>query len=107
MVANVKILTHVFSLFTVKIKLISSHVSRYDFSVVGKILVFYLLTFPRHTLHQKESGKGGSGLQGANTSSKRKVYAQRMQLSPRAHGIWTHALISLLLATGNTNPLCC
>ena len=37
MVANVKI--SISSLFTGKIKMISSHVSRYDFSAVGEILV--------------------------------------------------------------------
>ena len=38
MAANIKIF--LLSLFTVKIKLISSHVSRYEFSAVGEIFVF-------------------------------------------------------------------
>ena len=39
MVANVKTLTS--SLFALKVKLISSHVSRYDFSTVGQIVVLH------------------------------------------------------------------
>ena len=37
MVANVK--TLIFSIFTMKLKLISSHASRYDFFTVGEILL--------------------------------------------------------------------
>ena len=39
MLADVKIL--ISSLITVKIKLISAHVSRYDFSMVEEIFVFH------------------------------------------------------------------
>ena len=56
-----------------------------------------------HTDKTVERGGGRGGgveVQGGKTSNQCKVYAPRMQLSPRAHGFLAYAHIWLPLATG-------